>query len=209
MRFGKERDDPANAGLVHAVDFITPIQDANRWISHADLWTLAGVTAIEAMKGPKVPWRPGRSDYEDESHAEEHRGNIGDRLPDGALGADHLRHVFGRMGYSDQEIVALSGAHNLGRCHADRSGFDGPWVVNPTRLVIRFVTRHLNVQLIVNPLLLHRFSNQYFKLLSTRKWVPRKWDGPFQYETIVAGERLMMLPTDVSYVTREWPGLAV
>jgi peroxiredoxin len=29
--------------------------------------------------------------------------------------------------------VALSGAHNLGRCHADRSGFDGPWVVNPTR----------------------------------------------------------------------------
>jgi len=136
MRFGKERDDPANAGLVHAVDFITPIQDANPWISHADLWTLAGVTAIEAMKGPKVPWRPGRSDYEDESHAEDHRGNIGDRLPDGALGADHLRHVFGRMGYSDQEIVALSGAHNLGRCHADRSGFDGPWVVNPTRSVI-------------------------------------------------------------------------
>ena len=133
MRFGKERDDPANAGLVHAIEFIMPIQAANPWISHADLWTLAGVTALEAMKGPKVPWRPGRTDYEDESHADDHRGNIGDRLPDGALGADHLRHVFGRMGYSDQEIVALSGAHNLGRCHADRSGFDGPWVVNPTR----------------------------------------------------------------------------
>lgn len=44
------------------------------------------------------------------------------------------------------------------------------------------------------------FSNQYFKLLSTRKWTPRKWDGPFQYETIVAGERLMMLPTDVSTI---------
>lgn len=35
-------------------------------------------------------------------------------LPDGAQGADHLRNVFGRMGFSDQEIVALSGAHNLG-----------------------------------------------------------------------------------------------
>jgi len=49
-----------------------------------------------------------------------------------------------------------------------------PWVVNPTR-----------------------FSNQYFKLLLTRKWTPRKWDGPFQYETTVAGTQLMMLPTDV------------
>lgn len=89
------------------------------------------------------------------------------------------------MGYSDREIVALSGAHTLGRCHADRSGFDGPWVVNPTR-----------------------FSNQYFKLLSTRKWVPRKWDGPLQYETIVAGEKLMMLPTDMALMEdptfREW-----
>jgi cytochrome c peroxidase len=47
------------------------------------------------------------------------------RLPDGALGADHIREIFGRMGFSDQEIVALSGAHNMGRCHADRSGFDG------------------------------------------------------------------------------------
>lgn len=26
---------------------------------------------------------------------------------------------------SDQEIVALSGAHTLGRCHTDRSGFKG------------------------------------------------------------------------------------
>ena len=49
----------------------------------------------------------------------------GGRLPDGALGADHIRDIFGRMGFSDQEIVALSGAHALGRCHPDRSGFDG------------------------------------------------------------------------------------
>lgn len=63
------------------------------------------------------------------------------------VGAEHIREVFGRMGFSDQEIVcvplnpfvhililirlrptrsALSGAHNLGRCHTDRSGFSGP-----------------------------------------------------------------------------------
>lgn len=100
---------------------------------------LAGITAIEAMGGPQIPWQPGRTDYSSAEAAAEHRGTVGDRyvisisirsmlidsLPDGALGADHIREVFGRMGFSDQEIVALSGAHNLGRCHSDRSGFDG------------------------------------------------------------------------------------
>lgn len=28
--------------------------------------------------------------------------------------------------------VALSGAHALGRCHTDRSGFDGPWQYSPS-----------------------------------------------------------------------------
>ena len=31
------------------------------------------------------------------------------------------------MGFNDQEIVALSGAHAVGRCHEDASGFWGPW----------------------------------------------------------------------------------
>ncbi len=115
MRHATESADPANAGLMEAIKFVTPIQAANPWISHADLWTLAGVEAIAAMGGPKVPWQPGRTDYKDDSEANEHRGNVGDRLPDGALGAKHLRDVFGRMGYSDKEIVALSGAHTLGK----------------------------------------------------------------------------------------------
>lgn len=31
------------------------------------------------------------------------------------------------MGFNDREIVALLGAHALGRCHEDRSGYWGPW----------------------------------------------------------------------------------
>ena len=31
-----------------------------------------------------------------------------------------------------EEIVALSGAHGLGACHTDRSGFWGPWTRAPT-----------------------------------------------------------------------------
>ena len=54
------------------------------------------------------------------------------RLPDGAKDTktetiQHLRDIFYRMGFDDQAIVALSGAHAVGRCHTDRSGFWGPW----------------------------------------------------------------------------------
>jgi|AntAceMinimDraft_11_1070367.scaffolds.fasta_scaffold321370_1 L-ascorbate peroxidase len=35
-----------------------------------------------------------------------------DKSPDAAT---HLRRVFHRMGFNDQEIVALSGAHTIGR----------------------------------------------------------------------------------------------
>jgi len=43
--------------------------------------------------------------------------------PNEAAGpAPHLRWVFYRQGFNDQEIVALSGAHTVGRAHADRSG---------------------------------------------------------------------------------------
>ena len=34
-----------------------------------------------------------------------------------------MRNVFYRMGFTDQEIVALSGAHTLGRAKKTRSGF--------------------------------------------------------------------------------------
>ena len=129
-----------------------------------------------------------------------------DRLPDAAQRQAHLRDVFYRMGFNDQEIVCLSGAHAIGRCHTDRSGFWGPWTYGE-----------------------NAFSNDYFKFLlekvregagqsahathamaathtipatrlcavdthgltchrCTQKWTPKKthegkkWLGPMQYE---------------------------
>jgi len=173
MRYEKEGGDPANAGLQHARKFLEPVKEKHPWLSYSDLWTLAGCVAVESMGGPKIKWEPGRTDFTDDSKCPP-RG----RLPDAAQGADHIRHIFYRMGFNDQEIVALSGAHNLGRCHADRSGFSGPWVNNPTK-----------------------FSNQYFKLLRSLEWKPKKWNGPLQYAD--EDDKLMMLPTDIALIKDE------
>lgn len=119
-----------------ARDHMETIKKEFPWISYGDLWTLGGVVAIQESGGPVIPWRPGRID------GFEHHVTPDGRLPDAAQAQDHLRAIFYRMGFNDQEIVALSGAHAMGRCHTDRSGFEGPWQFSPTT-----------------------FSNEYFRLL--------------------------------------------
>ncbi|KAJ3252517.1 cytochrome c peroxidase [Boothiomyces macroporosus] len=177
MRFKPESSDGANAGLEHARAFLEPIKQKHPWISYADLWTLAGVVAIEAMNGPKVPWKGGRSDVPPKVAQAQPAKVIppNGRLPDAAQGAQHIRDVFYRMGFNDQDIVALSGAHSLGRCHTDRSGFSGPWTHTPDR-----------------------FSNQYYRLLLNVDWREKKWDGPKQY--VDPDDELMMLPTDMALI---------
>jgi len=176
MRYEAEGGDPANAGLQHARVFLEPVKAKHAWITYADLWTLAGVVATREMGGPSIPWKGGRTDYVDDSKLPP-RG----RLPDGAQGAEHLRWIFYRMGFNDQEIVALSGAHNLGRCHSDRSGFEGKWVNNPTR-----------------------FSNQYFRLLLSLQWKEKTLKNGIKqfvnYDEDTETE-LMMLPTDIALTT--------
>lgn len=140
------------------------------WITYSDLWTLAAVCAIQEMQGPIIPWRPGRQDRDVSFCTPD------GRLPDASKGPPHLRAIFGRMGFNDQEIVALSGAHALGRTHTDRSGYDGPWTFSPTIL-----------------------TNDFFRLLLEEKWQWRKWDGPKQYQDVTT-KSLMMLPTDMALV---------
>ncbi|KAF5252354.1 hypothetical protein FANTH_2654 [Fusarium anthophilum] len=177
MRYEAEGGDPANAGLQNARLFLEPLKRLHPWITYSDLWTLAGVTAIRAMGGPEIDWLPGRTDFTDDSKLPP-RG----RLPDAAQGADHIRDIFYRMGFNDREIVALSGAHSLGRCHTENSGFEGKWVNNPTR-----------------------FSNQYFRLLLSEKWtektVPESGVTQFSSVDPDTEEELMMLPTDMALTT--------
>ena len=118
IRFDEELAHGANAGLAKAVRYLKPIQKRHPLVSWADLMQLAAATAIENAGGPKIAMRYGRQDA---SHCPA-EGNLPDAYPENQTGPDHLRSVFHRMGLTDQDIVALSGAHTLGRAFKERSG---------------------------------------------------------------------------------------
>jgi len=180
IRFKEELAHGGNAGLASTA--VLWMEDVKKkygdGLSYADLYTLGGVVAIKEMSGPTISWSSGRVDALDPSAV-----TPDGRLPNADVGpsgsdpddATHLRTVFNRMGFDDQEIVALSGAHALGRCHTTASGYDGPWTPLPTT-----------------------FNNLYFSLLEKVNWTKRDWSGPFQYED--DGKKLMMLPTDLALI---------
>lgn len=173
MRFDPEASWGANAGLGKARALLEPVKAKHPGMTYADLYTLAGVQAIADMGGPKISWRPGRTDLEAGPSP-----NQDGTLPDADKGSlkatvQHLRDIFHRMGFNDREIVALSGAHSLGRCHADASGYVNPWTNAETT-----------------------FSNEYFRLLVEERWTLKRWNGPDQFED--PSGNLMMLPSDMA-----------
>ncbi|KAK4340468.1 hypothetical protein RND71_041930 [Anisodus tanguticus] len=123
IRNEEEFTHGANNGLKIALDFCEAVKSKHPKITYADLYQLAGVVAVEVTGGPTIDFVTGRKD----SNISTKEG----RLPDGKQGVPHLKDVFYRMGLSDKDIVALSGAHTLGRAHPERSGFDGPWTKEP------------------------------------------------------------------------------
>lgn len=171
MRFKKEQADPANAGLVRGIEYLKSIHEQFPEISHGDLFTLAGVASIQEMNGPKISWRPGRTDLGDDATPPY------ERLPDASQeNGDYIRSVFNtRMGFTDKEMTVLIGVgHSIGRCHTSNSGYDGPWTFSPTMV-----------------------SNDFFKLLLSEDWKERKWNGPRQYQD-EGSHSLMMLPADMA-----------
>jgi catalase (peroxidase I) len=170
IRFSPEKDDGANAGLHIIRDLLAPVKRNHPEISYADLYVIASAMAIEFTGGPAIDVNLGRTDKADGATCP-----ANGRLPDASQGAAHLRDVFGRMGFNDQEIVALSGGHSLGSCHRVRSGFSGQWTTKPLK-----------------------FDNEYFQNLLNETWTEKVWEGPRQFTN--AGGNLMMLPTDMALV---------
>ncbi|KAL0323330.1 UNVERIFIED_CONTAM: L-ascorbate peroxidase S, chloroplastic/mitochondrial [Sesamum angustifolium] len=169
LRFEVELKHGANAGLVNAIKLLQPIKDKYSTITYADLFQLASATAIEEAGGPKIPMKYGRVDVSGPEQCPE-EGRLPDAGPPSP--AAHLRDVFYRMGLNDKEIVALSGAHTLGRSRPDRSGWgkpetkytkDGPGAPGGQSWTVQWL----------------KFDNSYFKDIKQRR-----------------DEDLLVLPTD-------------
>ncbi|CAM8980224.1 unnamed protein product [Rhodiola kirilowii] len=171
LRFEVELKHAANAGLVNALKLIQPIKDKYPGITYADLFQLASATAIEEAGGPKIPMKYGRVDVSSPEQCPP-EGKLPDAGPPSP--AEHLRQVFYRMGLSDKDIVALSGAHTLGRSRPERSGWgkpetkytkDGPGAPGGQSWTVQWL----------------KFDNSYFKDIKERK-----------------DEDLLVLPTDAA-----------
>ncbi|XP_078447173.1 thylakoidal ascorbate peroxidase isoform X2 [Wolffia australiana] len=169
LRFEPELKHGANAGLVNALNLLQPIKDKYPGITYADLFQLASATAIEEAGGPKIPMKYGRVDVTSPDQCPE-EGKLPDAGPPSP--ATHLRTVFNRMGLDDKEIVALSGAHTLGRSRPERSGWgkpetkytkDGPGAPGGQSWTVQWL----------------KFDNSYFKEIKEKR-----------------DEDLLVLPTD-------------
>lgn len=182
IRFKPEMSHGANNGLPNAMNLIKPVKEAFPELGWADLIQLASAVAVETAGGPFIPLRLGRKDAESEEAC----------TPDGRLPAaaapfpdaaptpgQHLRNVFHRMGLTDKDIVALSGAHTVGRARPDRSGFgkestkytkDGPGAPGGSSWTVQWL----------------KFDNSYFNDIKTQ-----------------VDEELLVLETDACLFTDE------
>lgn len=112
-----------NRGLAPIIDRLQPVVEAaSPTLSRADVWALAAAVAVESSGGPQLSFSFGRVDSQSCSgHAA--------RLPNAELNHDHIRSVFvDRLGFSERDVVALLGAHVLGRAQTALSGYNGAWV---------------------------------------------------------------------------------
>lgn len=189
MRFPPEATDEGNTGLHVTRAALEPVKAKFPRITYSDLWTLAGKVAIEAMGGPEIAWRCGRVDCKLAPPAYGQEAPLGakvippnGRLPFGDKDANHIRKTFDRMGFDDSETVALLGAHGMGRCHPQYSGWEGTWTHNPTQ-----------------------FTNNFFTLLLSQQWHQDKVPSTGRCQYFNHDKTLMMLNTDME-LARD-PGL--
>lgn len=157
----------ANAGLAAISSYLNGVA-ASFNASQADVYTLAGVVAVQLMAGPTIPWRAGRVDNSTCTFSVAQsdvllpdamtdglpvypNGTLyvpGDGLssfntplfnggdpttqPNGTIFAPYsIRAKFAATGLTDQDTVALMGAHSVGFAHPAASGLAGSWTSRP------------------------------------------------------------------------------
>jgi L-ascorbate peroxidase len=207
-----EQARPENRGIQRPLDVVKSIllrqvgeqqqqqqQPQTRVVfSLADAIALGGAAAVEAVGGPFIGIRMGRSDVTTAdpellrvpSHKATKRSLVTRTLPSPGLDSIGLRLYFGRLGLSDEEFVALSGCHGLGR-HVSLLGM--------SRTCLKQLTRQCLEEA---PVLLP------FVMSSVDQWDPKSYfNALLRWNTnqIELGE-VAFLPTDVALVVDD--GLA-
>ena len=162
-------------------------------LSVADAVVVAGAAAVEASGGPRIAIGLGRLDASAAAPAtlerpiqqpgDEARDVVKRTLPEPGLSTVGLRRYFRRVGLSDQELVALMGAHTLGRHNT---------LLNMTKACLRNLTREcLETAPVRAPFEARTpdaFDNSYYSLLLA-------WDD----RSLERGEA-NFIPTDVALV---------
>ena len=162
-------------------------------LSVADAVVVAGAAAVEASGGPRIAIGLGRLDASAAAPAtlerpiqqpgDEARDVVKRTLPEPGLSTVGLRRYFRRVGLSDQELVALMGAHTLGRHNT---------LLNMTKACLRNLTRECLETAPVRAPFESRtpdaFDNSYYSLLLA-------WDD----RSLERGEA-NFIPTDVALV---------
>lgn len=158
-----------NAGLAPVATRIRSVRDATAAnITLADAFVLAANYAIEiattldpsdagnlgrlGVESPVpliLPFRSGRNDSASCSGVDTPLLTMASSRWSGTSGSHSTTSVFGRMGLSTPEIVALLGAHTVGRLTASNSGINGVWVKDTSA----------------------SFSNRYYRDLIGVPWV--------------------------------------
>ena len=186
-----------NRGISRPLSVLEDIHDSvgeRVGLSLADCIALAGAESVAFAGGPRIPIKLGRVDTM-KSDARKRRKALRqstDRslvettLPSAGLDSDGLRLYFGALGFTESELVALCGAHDLGR-HVTLLDMDKGCLKNLTRdclenapTLMPFVTDEPD-----------KLSNTYFKKLLL--WNEQK---------ITLGE-VAFIPTDVDLVVDE------
>lgn len=189
-----EVDWNENRGISRPLKAVEEIYSNIEGLSFADCIALAGAEAVEFAGGPSIRIRLGRRDATKADskkrmrilQSETDRSLVDTTLPSAGLDSDGLRLYFGALGLSDEQFVALCGAHDLGR-HVTLLGM-------PKSCLKELTRECLEAAPVLMPFVAEdpdRFSNAYFKKLI--RWNDRK---------VKLGE-VAFIPTDVDLVVDE------
>jgi len=182
-----DADHPGNAGLPQDIWCSTCIltllyQEKYSYLSRADFWIASAnaiirQTSVDNALDLRDTFLWGREDVDS-------CPGQGDRLPT-PTGCGSIEHIMMRnMGLSWKDIVALLGAHTLGRGHNEFSGHKGTWV-----------DTNADAQV---------FDKQYYEEIFLNAWRPRKRSRSNQDWTTGRasdpGNTRLMLNTDICLV---------